>query len=249
MIPPSPKSRIYPSVRQELKRKIEQGKPLKKATHELLQRRGSIENVPSGSHVPNINQSYKISRQLNKGSTDHLKKLIEKQQRDGSTEDTIIQRIQTNPFSYDIIFFNQCVINNIANFCCTSDGNYKSALFWDFIIDLGKSPPCYVLALSFQNTNLLNKATKKCHVMLGPVSICHRRDENAVKLLCDALLDACPGLEENIKVLGTDGENSIINQACNAFPYAMLLVCVKHIEENIQRNLPKNITETKKNKF
>ena len=186
---------------------------------------------------------------MNKGSTDHLKKLIEKQQRDGSTEDTIIQRIQTNPFSYDIIFFNQCVINNIANFCCTSDGNYKSALFWDFIIDLGKSPPCYVLALSFQNTNLLNKATKKCHVMLGPVSICHRRDENAVKLLCDALLDACPGLEENIKVLGTDGENSIINQACNAFPYAMLFVCFKHIEENIKRNLPKNTTETKKNKF
>ena len=215
MIPPSPKSRIYPSVRQELKRKIEQGKPLKKATHELLQRRGSIENVPSGSHVPNINQSYKISRQLNKGSTDHLKKLIEKQQRDGSTEDTIIQRIQTNPFSYDIIFFNQCVINNIANFCCTSDGNYKSALFWDFTFDLGKSPPYYFLALSFQNTTLLNKATKKCPVMLGPVLISHRKDENAVKLLRDTLLDACPGLEENIKVLGADGENSIINQACN----------------------------------
>ena len=85
--------------------------------------------------------------------------------------------------------------------------------------------------------------------MLGPVSICHRRDENAVKLLCDALLDACPGLEENIKVLGTDGENSIINQACKAFPYAMLFVCFKHIEENIKRNLPKNTTETKKNKF
>ena len=26
----------------------------------------------------------------------------------------------------------------------------------------------------------------------------------------------------------------------------MLLVCAKHIEENIKRNLPKNITETKK---
>ena len=64
--------------------------------------------------------------------------------------------------------------------------------------------------------------------------------------MCDTLLDACPGLEENIKVLGADGENSIINQASNAFPYAMLLVCVKHIEENIKRNLPKNITETKK---
>ena len=88
----------------------------KKATHEVLKRRGGIENVPSGSHVPNINQSYEISRQLNKGTTDPLKKLIEKQQRDGSTEDTIIQRIQTNPFSYDIILFNQRVISNIANF-------------------------------------------------------------------------------------------------------------------------------------
>ena len=31
MIPPNPKSRIYPSVRQELKHKIEQGKPSKKS--------------------------------------------------------------------------------------------------------------------------------------------------------------------------------------------------------------------------
>ena len=120
----------------------------------------------------------------------------------------IIQRIQTNPFSYDIILFNQRVINNIVNFCCTSDGNYKSALFWDFTFGLGKSPPYYVLALSFQNTILLNKVTKKCPVILGPVFICHRKDENAVKLLRDTLLDVCPSLEENIKVLGSDGENT-----------------------------------------
>ena len=66
--------------------------------------------------------------------------------------------------------------------------------------------------------------------------------------MCDTLLDACPGLEENIKVLGAGGENSIINQACNTFPYATLLVCVKHIEEYIKRTLSKNITETKKKK-
>ena len=53
--------------------------------------------------------------------------------------------------------------------------------------------------------------------MLGSVLICPRKDENAVKLLCDTLLDACPGLEENIKVPGADGENSIINQACKQY--------------------------------
>ena len=56
--------------------------------------------------------------------------------------------------------FNQRVINNIANFCCTSDGDYKPALFWDFTFDFGKSPPYYVLTLSFQNTTLLNKLPK-----------------------------------------------------------------------------------------
>ena len=55
MISPSPKSRIYPNARQEFKGKIEQGKPPEKATHEVIKRRGGIENVPSGSYVPNIN--------------------------------------------------------------------------------------------------------------------------------------------------------------------------------------------------
>ena len=40
MVKTSKKSRIYPSVRVELKRKIEQGKPPKKATHKVLKIRG-----------------------------------------------------------------------------------------------------------------------------------------------------------------------------------------------------------------
>ena len=121
-------------------------------------------------------------------------------------------------------------MNNLGTFFCTSDENYKSALFCDFTFDLGKSPLYYVFAMSFQNTTLLNKATNKYPAMLGPVLIWH---ENAVKLLCDTLRDVCPGLQENINVLGQDRENRIINQTCSTFPYAMLLVCVKHIEEKI----------------
>ena len=107
-LPSSLKSHIYPSVCQELKRKIEQRKPPKKATHKVLKRRGGIENVPSESHVSNINQSYEISGQLNKGTTDPLKKLIESkhelaQQKTRSSKEFE----QTNPFSYDIILFNR----------------------------------------------------------------------------------------------------------------------------------------------
>ena len=83
--------------------------------------------------------------------------------------------------------------------------------------------------------------------MLAPVLICHKKDEKAVKLLCDTLLDASPVLATGIKVLGADGENNILNQTCNAFPCAMLLFCVNHIEENNKRNLPETISENKRN--
>ena len=74
MISPGLKSCIYSSVCQELKCKNEQGKPTKKATHEVLKERWGIENVPSGSHEPSMNQSYKISCQLIKSWTNTLKK-------------------------------------------------------------------------------------------------------------------------------------------------------------------------------
>ena len=83
--------------------------------------------------------------------------------------------------------------------------------------------------------------------MLGPVLSCHKKDEKAVKLLCDALLDGSPGLATSIKVLGADGENSILDQTCNSFPCVMLLLCVKHVEESIKRNLPKTMSDNKRN--
>ena len=111
----------------------------------------------------------------------------------------------------------------------------------------GKSSPYYLLALIYKNTTLFNKTTKRCPVMLGPLLSCHKKDKRAVKLLCDALLDGSPGLATRIKVLGADGENSILDQTCNSFPCVMLLLCVKHVEENIKRNLPKTMSDNKRN--
>ena len=41
-----------------------------------------------------------------------------------------------------------------------------------------------------------------------------------------------------------------MTQACNAFPKALLLICIRHIRENIKRNLPSSLSEkTKKSIF
>ena len=104
LLPPSEASRVYPSVRDEIKRNLEKGVAPKRATHNTLEKLGGINAVPSASHVPRISQAYEISRSLKPKNTDRLKKLIEKQQSDGCTEHLVIEKIQTNQFSYDIVF-------------------------------------------------------------------------------------------------------------------------------------------------
>ena len=229
-IPPSEKSRTFPSTKKELKRKLDEGKTTKRATHEVLKEKGGIEKNTCGAEVPTINQVYEISIKRSKLPQDLFKTLIDKQQKDGFTGDNIVQRIQTNPFLYDIILFNDRFINNLANFCCTNNPSYKSPLSWDFMFDLGKNPSYYALVLTYRNTTFLSKKlpTTKSPGMLGPILICHKKDERSVKLLCDTLLDHCPGSGPNLQVLGADGENSILNQACDAFPFTMLLLCIWH---------------------
>ena len=65
-IPPSEKSRTYPSIKKELKRKLDEGKTPKRATHEVLKEKGGIEKIIYGAEVPTNNQAYEISRKRSK---------------------------------------------------------------------------------------------------------------------------------------------------------------------------------------
>ena len=119
----------------------------------------------------------------------------------------------------------------------------RSGLCFDFTFDLGKNPPYYILVTSFQNTSLINKSTKKRLAILGPILICLKKDESSVKLLYDTILDSCPA---HLKVVSADGGSSTLNQTCNAFPTALLLICIRHIRENIKQNLPSSLPEKMK---
>ena len=113
-----------------------------------MNEKGAIEKVTYGAEVPIINQVYEISRKTSKSSQEPFKTLIDKQQKHGFTDDNIMQRIQANTFSCDIISFNDRIINNHANFCCTNYPSYNSPLTWDFAFDLGKNPLYYALVLT-----------------------------------------------------------------------------------------------------
>ena len=116
-----------------------------------------------------------------------LKLLIQKQQEDGQTGCEVSHKIQTNPFSYDIILFNDLIIKQVANIRCNDIQRFKLHLCFDFTFDLGKSPSFYALVVTYQNTSILFKQTQKCPTMLGPLMLCHKKDELHVKMLCDIL--------------------------------------------------------------
>ena len=246
LVQPSEKSRVYPSVRNELRTLMKDGQTPKRATFNLTKSSGGLYNIKNASSIPKVTQAYEISRKHNIKTTDPLKLLIQKQQEDKKTGGGVIQKIHTNPFSYDIILFNDRIIKNIASFCCNDIQRFKSPLCFDFTFDLGKSPPFYALVVTYQNTSILHKQTQKCPTMLGPLVLCHKKDEVHVKMLCDILIEKCPGLKNSIKVIGSDCEKSISNETCVAFPSAILLLCTKHVEDNVRRNLPNVLSEKKK---
>ena len=235
-LPPSSKKRVYPSVRKELKEELKISKRPKKALHQVKKNHGGIGKIKTTREIPSVKLAYNIQTQLLSAEKedDPLLKIIEKQKEGGSA----IRKIIHNPHSFDVVLFNDRIIHNIANFCCVEDGRFKSPLCWDITFELLGNPPSYVLVITYQFTTLLHKVSKTCPTFLGPISICHKKDEATIKVMCDALLEACPGLALNLKVLGADGENSILHQTCHAFSAALLLICLKHIKDNISSEVP-----------
>ena len=77
--------------------------------------------------------------------------------------------------------------------------------------------------------------------MFDPLMLCHKKDEVHVKMLCDILIEKFPGLMNSVRIFGSDCD--ISNETCIAFPFAILLLCTKHIENNMRRNLPALLSE------
>ena len=239
VIEPSKTTRVYPSIKQRQVKNMEKGFCAKKATYVTETEVGGIESAANKSCLPKRRHGHYAvaAKKKREAGDDPLKELIQKQHNDGAVGDSIIRKIQTNEKTYDIVLFNDRQIQNIANYCCTDQQPFKSTLDFDFTFELGKKPSYYVLVTTYRNTSLFVKGKEVCPTMLGPVMICHRKDERVVKFLCDAMKEKMPGIEDGLKVIGMDGGKSIVNMACWSFPRALLLLCMKHAQDNCSANM------------
>ena len=182
-------SGIYPSVRNELRTLMKDGQTPKRATFNLTKSSGGLDNIKNASSILKVIQAYEISQKHNIKTMDPLKLLIQKQEEDKITGDGVIQKFQTNPFSYDIILFNDRIIKNIAYFCCNDIERFNSPLCFDVTFDLEKFPPFYALVVTYQNTSIFHKQIQKCPTLLGPLMLCYKKDEVHIKVLCDIFIE------------------------------------------------------------
>ena len=81
--------------------------------------------------------------------------------------------------------------------------------------------------------------------MLGPVMLCHKRTEEAIRTLFDALFEKCPGLQEYVRVIGTDGEKSLLNVTCYSFKDFIRLLCSVHSKKNVKKMLTDLVNDQK----
>ena len=236
LIPPSTSSRVYPSVKDKLRSELSKGSSHKKATFTVEAEAGGIQSAPNKSSLPTRNQSYYIRKteKLKKRSDDPLKELISKQKMEENVGESVVKRILMGDGSYVIVVHSNRMIDNIANFCCCDNPNFRSVFGTDFTFNLGEF---FVLISVYKNTSLFVKNTTRCPTMLGPAMICHTKNAKVMKIFYDSMLESCPGLAFHLKVVGSDGEKSIMHESCSAFPSSLLLLCMRHAEQNVERKL------------
>ena len=121
--------------------------------------------------------------------------MIEKYHEDAKNGQKVIQTFQPNEFSYDIVLHKERIAKNIANFCCSDIAIFKSPLCFDLTFDLGKSPSYSALVLTYHNTSLVSKQTKKSPTMPGPILVCHKKDEDQVHVLRQSIIQSYPRLK------------------------------------------------------
>ena len=165
-LPPAENPSTYPSIRKELGEHLDAGKVPKRATFEVTKKLGALSEIKNASEVSRISHAYEFNRQKNKKTDNPLKQLIEKYHEDAKNGQKVIQTSQPNEFSCDIPLYKKRIVENIASFCCSDIAIFKSLLCFDVTFDLGKSPPYFALVLTYQNTSLISKQTKKSPTML-----------------------------------------------------------------------------------
>ena len=120
---------------------------------------------------------------------------------------------------------------------CANSHNF-GVLSLDPTFDLGKF---YVTPMVFPLRMFYSKRTGKSPYHIGP--LIHRTlKEPAYYYFCSQLVGMRSSLH-NVLSVGTDGEKALSNAVCNTFTSTTHLRCFKHVKDNIEEKLRRDLKQ------
>lgn len=202
---------------------------------------GPFSSTSSATEPRNIKQIQNRKQTIKKGdnveetrTNDELLNLIVAQR----NPDCLIKTVTVTAESYFAFAYTEKQVQDVEKFCTTE--LEASVLAVDTTYNLCDM---WITDTSYRNKRLLNPATGKHPVFLGPIMIHFSKNDKAFARFALELVSANPKLKE-LKTIGVDLESAIFNGFKNMIPTLSRLVCVHHLKKRDEVKLLKLLEKT-----
>lgn len=208
-------------------------KPKKLFSQIIKDAGGPLESTSASKEPRNVQQIYNINRKMKR-------KVVEEK---GSDLGQLIAQIKENEFVRDLTICGKSVqyllytdqqLNDLQLFC--TNASQFSVFSIDATFNVGDF---YVTNTCFENYRIVHADGKyrgRYPHALGPCFIHTDLETNSYVHFFSSLIKANPTLK-NIKAIGTDGEEALLNACVICFPDALQLICSDHKKNNIESKL------------
>ena len=211
---------------------------------------GTLNAKSAGSTPRNRKQAYNI-KQMNIGvcqqsqSNDILGSLLAMANAEkwSDSQHTFIRSIQTHPNPLFLVLGTTTQFQNLKAYC-TSE-LVSSVLTVDPTFNIGKYS---VTPVTYQDLLLVSKRTSEHPICIGPILISQNLTKDVYADFVYCIQKNCPGLRDELRSFGTDGEKPLEQSFSEGFPSAIKLRCMSHFRSNVKEHL-KVLEESNKTKI
>lgn len=136
-------------------------------------------------------------------------------------------KLHSNPLF--IVLGSSTQFQNLKCYC-TSE-LVSSILTVDPTFNIGKYS---VTPVTYQDLLLISKRTGEHPICIGPILISQNLTKEVYTDFVYCIQKNCPGLKEELRAFGTDGEKPLEQSFSEGFPSAVKLRCMSHFRNNVK---------------
>jgi len=134
-----------------------------------------------------------------------------------------------------VILYKSEQLNLIRNFCFNSEG---SVLCVDKTYNLGS---VFVTCTVFKHKAVLRRSTDDEPIFIGPMFLHAHSDFYSFSIFFNHLSTCLHDCDESKLIIGSDDEKAMRKAIQRSFPNARLIMCFRHLQENLRRYLANKI--------